>query len=808
MDIRKLRNLLTLGVFLCFFSANGQITGKVVDEEGNPALATIFIDGSNRSVLCDENGQYKLVVEPGTYTLVTYLIGYKSVSKEVEYDGNLLTVDFKIKLLETELDEVVVTSSRADELGISWLESVSGTSIFEAKKTEVIKIEELTGNLATNSSRQVYARVPGLNIFENDAGGLQLAIGGRGLDPNRTSNFNVRQNGYDISADALGYPESYYTPPVQALRQIEIVRGAAGLQYGSQFGGLLNFKFKNGATNKKISLDMSQTVGSFGLFNSFNSVGGTVGKANYYGFVQYKRADDWRPNSSFDQVTGYGKVKYAFNPFHSISFEFTGMNYTAQQPGGLTDAQFEQDPSISTRSRNWFNVGWNLGAIQWDYRVNSRLKFNSRTFFLSANRFALGNLTRIDRPDDIMENRNLIKDTYDNWGTELRMVTNYKLGGSTHILLVGGRYYEGFTQSAQGQGTNASDDDFNFINPEMPDESDFDFPSRNISLFAENIFNISPKFSVTPGFRYEFIRTRAEGYYLNIVRDLAGNLLLSEVIEEERNSPRSVYLFGLGLSYRVNQNNELYANFSQNYRGINFTDIRVNIPSLIVDPNISDESGFNMDLGIRGGKDSNFIYDASVFFLAYRDRIGNILAQIENAPRTLRTNIGDASILGLETYVKWDIAKNFKLNNIGLDIFLNNALIYSQYTSADPRASTLGDLVEGNEVELVPPLNTKIGLNFEFKKFRSSILYSYVSRHFTDAANTDPPAFSAVQGPIPSYDVLDLSFSYRWKSLQFDTGINNLLDKSYFTRRATGYPGPGIIPAQPRSYYFTMRLRI
>ncbi len=71
-------------------------------------------------------------------------------------------------------------------------------------------MKDITANTATNNSRQIYSKIAGLNIFESDGGaGLQLSIGGRGLDPNRTSNFNTRQNGYDISADALGYPESY-----------------------------------------------------------------------------------------------------------------------------------------------------------------------------------------------------------------------------------------------------------------------------------------------------------------------------------------------------------------------------------------------------------------------------------------------------------------------------------------------------------------------------------------------------------------------------------------------------------------------
>jgi Fe(3+) dicitrate transport protein len=71
----------------------------------------------------------------------------------------------------------------------------------------------------------VYSRIPGLNIWEYDGGGIQLGIGGRGLNPSRVSNFNTRQNGYDISADALGYPESYYTPPTEAVEKMRLSEG-------------------------------------------------------------------------------------------------------------------------------------------------------------------------------------------------------------------------------------------------------------------------------------------------------------------------------------------------------------------------------------------------------------------------------------------------------------------------------------------------------------------------------------------------------------------------------------------------------
>ena len=173
-------------------------------------------------------------------------------------------------------------------------------------------MKNINANLATNNTRQIYARIPGLNIWEYDRGGLQLGIGGRGLSPNRSSNFNIRQNGYDISADALGYPESYYTPSAEAIDRIEIIRGAASLQYGPQFGGLINFVMKEGAREKPLELTTRQTMGSFGFVNTFNSIGGTVAKKklNYYAFYQFKKGDDWRPNCHYEQHNAYVHLAY------------------------------------------------------------------------------------------------------------------------------------------------------------------------------------------------------------------------------------------------------------------------------------------------------------------------------------------------------------------------------------------------------------------------------------------------------------------------------------------------------------------
>ena len=280
---------------LALFAQKSTVTGLVIDDQGlGISGATVLVVQSNQVGRTDTEGFYQIRNVPkGNYKIVCLASGKRMAEIWVEVDSLKEEVQFKMEALKADLNAVEIMQQSEEQFGLTRLRSVHDFAIYEGKKSEVVLLSEQKANLATNNPRQVYSRVTGLNIWESDGAGLQLGIGGRGLNPNRTASFNVRQNGYDISADALGYPESYYTPPTEALESIEIVRGAASLQYGTQFGGMLNFRFKRGALHTPFELVSRQTVGSWGFFNSFNSVGGTTlkGKLNYYGFFQYKRGD-------------------------------------------------------------------------------------------------------------------------------------------------------------------------------------------------------------------------------------------------------------------------------------------------------------------------------------------------------------------------------------------------------------------------------------------------------------------------------------------------------------------------------------
>lgn len=804
------------------------ISGKVTDENGQPIQsASIYISkigetsGTNSNKVIsysaknsdqtDGKGKYRVgKMTSGKYTVTAFYAGKKVVSKKVVVTDENETTNFELPILESSLDEIIIGEQNKQTFGITRMHAVEGVTINEAKKNEVIVLDDLASNLATNNNRQVYAKVSGLNIWQSDDAGVQTSIGGRGLSPKRNSHFNTRQNGYDIAADALGYPESYYTPPTRALEQIEIIRGAASLQYGTQFGGMLNFVFKDGPENDPFEISTNQSYGSYGLFNSFNSVGGSTDNLNYYGFYQYKSSNGWRPNSSLDQHTAYGSASFDVTDKLTITSDYTYMYYLAQQPGGLTDTEFKRDPHQSNRERNWFRVNWNLLALKGDYKFSGMSRLNTRFFGLKAGRDAVGNLSRIDRIDFGGE-RNLLKDDYLNWGNETRFIHRYPLFDNISVLLAGTRYYSGFTHRMQGNGSDGSGPNFNYLNPEHLKGSDFDLPSKNAAFFVENIFNITPEFSITPGVRFEYIKTEAEGYYRNIVKDLAGNTILDETIEEERDKKRSFVLFGVGLSFTKSPALELYSNVSQNYRAINFNDLRIDIGSLEVDPNLKDERGFNADIGIRGYKDNLFTYDVSLFHLSYQDRIGTVLKTEPNPKfnnlidRTFRyrTNVADAKIYGIETFAELDLYKFF-INPSGaaqLSLFSNLSLITAEYSDSEISG------IEGNEVEHVPTINFKTGLTFAKDGFKISSQFTYVGEHFSDATNAERTP-TAIEGIIPAYHVIDLSGEYRFNRYRLEAGVNNLTNHHYFTRRATGYPGPGIIPAKARSFYLTLGIEI
>ena len=220
----KLKAFNILLIIICNnLMSQASLDGIILDNNSDLPLVnvTVFNSNTNEISYSDINGNFKIDINSNETEVVFYLEGYNLLSNLYNPSLSVLNESRKIRLIpkvET-LSEVIVRANLKKIFQIKRMEDIEGTRIYAGKKNEVILLDVSMANLASNNARQIYNQIPGLNIYQNDDAGLQLNIGGRGLNPNRTANFNTRQNNYDISADALGYPESYYTPPPEGTRR-------------------------------------------------------------------------------------------------------------------------------------------------------------------------------------------------------------------------------------------------------------------------------------------------------------------------------------------------------------------------------------------------------------------------------------------------------------------------------------------------------------------------------------------------------------------------------------------------------------
>ncbi len=703
---------------------------------------------------------------------------------------------------------LVGRNSSAD---IHFLPEVVGTNINAGKKNSLIVMDNVQGNVVTNTMRQVMAKVPGIHIWESDPSGIQIGIAARGLSPNRSWEFNVRQNGYDISSDPFGYPEAYYTPQLNSVQRLEVVRGAGSLQYGPQFGGLVNFILKDGSDIKKpFQYESQQTAGSFGLFNSYNAIGGQNEKSHYYAFWDHRKGNGFRENSGFKVNTAFANYSWKLSKKLKLGFEFTHFDYLSQQPGGLTDAQFSQDAYRSVRSRNWFEVKWNMAALNLDYKINENSRLNIKAFAMSGDRNSIGFMQAPNVADTInastlqYNNRRVDIDQYRNLGAEARYILDYKLGKTKQTLSAGIRYFRGKTYRFQnGRGDTGFDYNLNTL---APYPTDLAFLTENTAFFAENIFKIGKNFILIPGLRMEHIRNTANGR-INLTGD-------TEVKVGNENRRRQFILPGIGAEYHFGMT-EIYANYSQSYRPALFSDLTANPTTDIIDQNLADAKGYNIDLGYRGRIKDYLFFDVSGYILQYNNRIGLIAQQrADGSFYNFRTNVGDSRSMGVEALIEFSPTKAWMKNNQFGHITLFTSIAYIQARYEDFRVISRqgNNLVETNlknkRVENAPENIIRAGVTYTKKALTVTAQYSYVSEAFSDANNTLTPTANGVNGLIPSYNLVDLSGTYKFNEKFFlKSGINNLFGEKYFTRRAGGYPGPGLMVAEPRNFFVTVGVK-
>ena len=204
MKLKGFKLLCILGFVSLNLVSQNKITGVITDTSTNFPIDKVSIFDRDYGLLATSNsdGYFLFETKIKELHLIFYTLNYEVSELDLVITEDV-SINQNLSVLSEQLNEVEIKARKAKVFELSRLKDVEGTSIYAGKKTEVVLVDQSMANLASNNARQIFSQVAGLNIFQNDDAGLQLNIGGRGLDPNRTSNFNTRQNGYDISADVL-----------------------------------------------------------------------------------------------------------------------------------------------------------------------------------------------------------------------------------------------------------------------------------------------------------------------------------------------------------------------------------------------------------------------------------------------------------------------------------------------------------------------------------------------------------------------------------------------------------------------------
>ncbi len=700
-------------------------------------------------------------------------------------------------LRSRKLNEVEVKSNRLYD--INRLPESSGTNLWSGKKSEVISLGGTNANIAEKTGRQIFAKIPGVFVYDMDGSGNQMNISTRGLDPHRGWEFNIRRNGSITNSDVYGYPASHYSIPMEAVDRIELVRGTGSLQYGAQFGGMLNYVTKVPDSTRAFGLESITSVGSYGLVSSYIEASGTLGKFQYATYYSKRVSDGYRTNSATQYNAQSVQLIYAPVPAVKLTAELSRSYYVYHIPGALTDAQFKEDPRQSTRSRNYFNPEIFVPSFTLDWQVGK----NTRVQWLTSAVLGYRNSVMFDRPanvEDVIDPvtnqyaaRQVDIDNFNSYTSELRLLHNYGIRNLQGKLVAGVQYFNNdLHRKQQGRGTTGSDFDLTVTDPVFG--RDMHLKSTNVALFVENKFQLTKALAVTPGIRYESGQSDMTG----IISYYDANEVLNTI---EHRFP----LLGINAQYDLPQGYTFYAGWSQAYRPVIFKDI---VPASVyekADKNLKDAYGYNMEAGFRGN--SKFLrWDVSLFHLQYNNRLGSqAMRTAQDEFYIYRTNIGNAATTGAEIYTEY-VAPLRK--QVAFSVFTSTALFKGRYTHAHIRSGDDNEDVSGNKLESVPEVITRNGITLRSKFGSLSFLYSYVGDTFADALNTVVPSANGAVGLVPGYGLFDINSTFLIRQVTVRVNVNNVTNRSYFTKRPAFYPGPGIWPSDGRSLVVSVGFKV
>ena len=650
--------------------------------------------------------------------------------------------------------EVTVQGNKVEALKRA---SGSGTTI---SKREI-------RNAQPESTSELLRRVPGMQVRSEDPMGFRLNLGVRGLSPARSRLILMEEDGVPVVVSPYGEPELYYTPMIERIERIDVLKGSDVLRYGPQTVGAV-VQLHTWEPTERRGWYVGSQVGSRGYGSLVARYSNTTNDVGYVAQVVRKSGSGYR-NMGFDATDAFGKVVFTGAAIGKVSLkfgfhdEFAHTTYT-----GLTQLLYRQDPRRDTVTpHDYFAIRRYEASLQHELHVaeHSVLRSSLFAYEMSLNQ----RLQDFDRsvnpnheyvsilPEFLLRNTASLRNrVYDVFGVSTELEHPFKTGPALHRVRVGARFMGDIARRKLSFGDSPTAES---------GELQTDDTTRifGFSGWVEDQIALTNELLITPAFRYEHSLSKKTIHRMpDPEKDLPTD------VHVEASSHAGGAMPGVGVIYGKSKLN-LFGSF---YLGYSAPRISQAISPNGKDADLHAERSRNYELGARL-RSEWLRAEGNVFLIQFDNQL------VSNNPLNSDSEFVDGGAtrhLGAEATAALRLGKGLKLP---LEVDLAG-----QYTFV--RANFVGGDFPGNTVPYSPINTMNLTLDAALPiGLSGQVAFSYIGSQYTDERNTVYPVASGLNGIMDAYTTLDVNARYRYKpsGVSFGVSVKSLLDKVYVSDR-------------------------
>ena len=625
---------------------------------------------------------------------------------------------------------------------------------------DIISPEEME-MIQPASLQDALKTIPGVNARDEEGYGAIPNIGIRGLSPNRSTKVLILEDGAPIQPSLFLSNASYYSPPVERISSIEVLKGATGLRYGpNTIGGVINYQsktpLKDGIVKGKLGSHGYRLLElEAGTSSEQKSMGGGINLIT-------SEANGFR-NNGYRMNDILVKGGMAIGQSQWLGLKLTRYeNEINTSYVGLRPDEFIHTPTKNPAPDDQFLSNRTSFDINHELEIDTSTKLKTLMYWSQLER----NFWRRDVASKTRQGTSFVdcggtaycvtgrNRNFDMLGIDSRLFTNYQAFGIQNESEIGVRLHSE-TMSNKTERSNAGPRARTGV---ITGNENND--AKAVALYLQNRFLFTDQFAVTPGVRVESYRQNRKNE-MNGVQGQANN---TELVP------------GIGATWQLAPELQLYSSV---YKGFAPAMISAAISGDGVDQKLDAERSMNIEFGFRG-QAQKWTYEGAAFRMDFSNQIVNQAL----SGGISKTNGGQSLHQGAEGALGYAITSAWSV--------LANA---TYIPVAEFKGGTLGPI--GNRIPYTPKLTGNLGLNYSKDGLKSFLNAYHVSSQYADSANTVQESNDGTKGLIPSFTTLNWSIVYRpQKDLKLFGVVRNLFDKKFISGRSPD----GIFPGAERNF--------